>query len=64
MMDKRGKQINVCLSDVETKELQQIINESAPEMAAGALIRLGWLYFVMQVKRRGLLAVMADIVGA
>jgi len=62
--EKFTRQVNVAFSDDQYNEIHAIIQESAPGMSVGALVRLAWLYFLKVIREKGLIHVMAEILGA
>lgn len=61
---KKEKQINVMLNDEQYKKFKEILSECAPNMREGQLMRLAWLYFKKQAESKGLIQIIADILGA
>lgn len=62
--EKKMHQVNVMLSDDQHKRFKEILDECAPNMREGQLMRLAWTYFEHKATTQGLIAIMADILVA
>jgi len=64
MSDKLTKTIGVPLSVEQYNEIQTIIKDHCPNMSEGKLMRMAWLYLRNEIKDKGALHVLAEILGA
>ena len=64
MSDKLTKTIGVPLSEDQYNEIQAIIKEHAPNLTEGKFMRMAWLFLRNEIRDKGALHVLAEILGA
>lgn len=62
--EKLDQVVGVPLSHEQRERLHHVIDKYAPGMAEGKLLRIAWLNFEQQLKSRGPIHLVGEVIGA